>query len=62
MPWFDFFWYDENLKKIGEHAVMPEEFEEVVKAASSIEASHSGSDMVRGETSQGRDFWFVFSS
>lgn len=61
MPWFDFFWYDENLKKIAEHGVSPEEFEEVVTAATSLEDSDSGSDMVRGKTSAGRFLVCVFT-
>lgn len=28
MPWYDFFWYDENVEHLAEHGVTPEEFEE----------------------------------
>jgi len=61
MPWYDFFWYDENLKKISEHGITPEEFEEVVMAASSTEDSNTGSDMVRGETSARRFLVCIFT-
>ena len=62
MPWFDFFWYGENLKHVGEHGVSREEFEEVVIAATetAIETSDSGSDMVRGETAAGRFLVCIF--
>jgi len=61
VPWYDFFWYDENLNKIGEHGVTPTEFEEVVMAAGGIEDSDSGSDMVRGETSTGKFLVCIFT-
>ncbi len=60
MPWFDFFWYTENIEHLAEHGVAPEEFEEVVIAAKWIETSDSGSDMVRGVTSTGRFLICIF--
>jgi hypothetical protein len=61
MPWYDFFWYDENLKKVAEHGVTPEEFEEVVTSTTEIETSGTGSDMVRGETAAGRYLICLFT-
>jgi hypothetical protein len=60
MPWYDFFWYDENLEHLAEHGVTREEFEEVVSTARRIEQSHTGADLVRGETSAGRFLVCVF--
>ncbi|MDP1799689.1 MAG: hypothetical protein Q8K78_19505 [Planctomycetaceae bacterium] len=60
MPWFDYFWYTENVQHLAEHGVTPEEFEEVVTAARWIETSSSGSDMVRGSTAAGRFLVCVF--
>lgn len=61
MPWFDFFWHEENLRKLAEHGVTAAEFEQVVTAAGSVEESDSGSDMVRGETNAGRFLICIFT-
>lgn len=57
MPWFDFFWYDENIRHLAEHGVTTEEFEQVLSAAEIFEISDSGSQMVRGSPLEGR--WLV---
>lgn len=57
MPWFDVFWYDENIRHLAENGVSPEEFEEVVMASRFVEMSDRGADMVRGQTATGR--WLI---
>jgi hypothetical protein len=60
MAWFDFFWYEQNIQHLAEHGVTTEEFEEAVMSARQIDVSDSGSNMVRGRTSQGRFLCCIF--
>jgi hypothetical protein len=61
VPWFDFFWYEENLQHIAEHRVTSEEFEEVVMSVPEFESSNTGADMARGYTSAGRFLVCIFT-
>lgn len=60
MPWFDFFWYDQNIAHLAVNGVTPEEFEEVVMKAKRFDFSRSGRDMVQGTTSAGRYLVCIF--
>lgn len=61
MPYFDFFWLDETVEHLAEHAVTPEEFEEVVRDPDEIGESRSSSrPCCWGETTEGRYLFCVF--
>lgn len=55
MPYFDFFWTDENLDHIADHGVAPEEFEQIVKSPQDVDTSNScGEPCAFGYTHDGR--------
>ena len=61
MPYYQFFWTDENLEHITEHGVTAEEFEYVVMHPERIDVSHSsGMPCCWGTTLEGRYLFCVF--
>jgi len=61
MPYFDFFWTDENIDHVGEHDITPEEFEEVVQSPEQLtESESSGRPLAFGWTSTGKFIGCVY--
>lgn len=61
MPWFQVIWTPKIIEHLARHNVTPEEFEDVVFAATRIGASRtSGRPAVMGQTSTGRWLFCVF--
>ena len=55
MPWFQFFWTEENIRHLAEHGVTPEQFETAVMHAETNEWSRStGRPAIRGRDGSGR--------
>lgn len=55
LPYYEFFWNDENIEHVAEHGVTLEEFEEVVCDPDRIGKSRSsGRPMAFGFTSTGK--------
>ena len=55
MPFYLFYWTDENLEHVEEHGITQEEFEEVVCDPDETDTSRtSGRPMALGETSTGK--------
>jgi uncharacterized DUF497 family protein len=46
MPFFEFFWTDENIAHIAEHGVSLDEFEAIVQDPSDTDISRSSGDLV----------------
>ncbi len=62
MPWYDFFWTDTAIRKLAEHGLSPEDFEDVVCDPVRIGVTSSGSDRdaAWGYTSDGRYVICIF--
>ncbi len=55
MPYYFFFWQDENTEHVAEHGVTPEEFEEVACDPDFVEQSRSSTRLIAfGATSTGK--------
>ena len=54
MPYYVFFWYDDNLEHIAEHGVTTDEFEEIVCDPERVEASRSSNRLIAFGESKGR--------
>lgn len=55
MPFYFFYWTDENVEHVEEHGISPDEFEEVVSSPDETDVSRtSGRPMAIGETSTGK--------
>jgi uncharacterized DUF497 family protein len=55
MPFFLFYWTEENIEHLEEHGISPDEFEEVVSDPDETDVSRStGRPMALGETSSGK--------
>ena len=61
MPYYRYFWIDENENHVADHGISREEFEEVVGDPESVEDSRSSDRFVaRGMTSTGRYLCCVY--
>jgi len=61
MPFYHFFWIEENEGHVAEHGVSRDEFEEIVSNPDAVEQSRSSERQVaRGMTSTGRYLCCVY--
>lgn len=61
MPWFQFFWTEENIQHLADHGVTPEQFETAVMHAETNEWSRStGRPAIRGRDDTGRMLFCVY--
>lgn len=61
MPFYFFLWPDQNIQHLVDHAITPEEFEEVVCDPDRIARSRtSGLPIALGRTSSGRELVCVY--
>jgi len=61
MPWFHFFWTDENSEHIEQHGVTLDEFEEVVQNPDRLtQSASSGKPLAFGWTSTGKFIGCVY--
>jgi len=60
MPYYLFFWTDDNTKHLAEHGVSPEELEVIVCDPDSVETSRSSDRLIAFGEVDGRELACVY--